>query len=53
MGHHSSCSLPGPRVITVEDAHVEQVLENDVKRRNERMILSVMWSGTQSFLVLT
>ena len=28
-------SIPGPRVITVEDADVEQVLENDVERRNE------------------
>ena len=29
------CSLPGPTVIAVEDADVEQVLENDMKRRNE------------------
>ena len=35
MGHQGPCSLPGPRVIAVEDADVEQVLENDVKRRNE------------------
>ena len=35
MGHQCPCSLPGPRVIAVEDADVEQVLENDVKRRNE------------------
>ena len=33
MGHQGPCSLPGPRA--VEDADVEQVLENDVKRRNE------------------
>ena len=33
MGHHGPCSFPGPKVITVEDADVEQVLENDVKRR--------------------
>ena len=35
MGHHGPCSVPGPRVIAVEVADVEQVLENDVKRRNE------------------
>ena len=35
MGHQGPCTLPGPRVIAVEDADVEQVLENDVKRRNE------------------
>ena len=35
MGHQGPCSLPAPRVLTVEDADVEQVLENDVKRRNE------------------
>ena len=35
MGHQGPCSLPGPWVIAVEDADVEQVLENDVKRRNE------------------
>ena len=35
MGHQGPCSLPGPREIAVEDADVEQVLENDVKRRNE------------------
>ena len=35
MGHQGPCSLPGPRVIAVEDADVEQVLENDVKRGNE------------------
>ena len=35
MGHQGPCSLPGPRVIAVEDADVEQVLENDVKRRDE------------------
>ena len=35
MGHQGPCSLPGPRVIAVEDADVEQVLENDVKHRNE------------------
>ena len=34
MGHQGPCSLPGPRVIAVEDADVEQVLENDVERRN-------------------
>ena len=33
MGHQGTCSLPGPKVIAVEDADVEQVLENDVKRR--------------------
>ena len=51
MGHHGPCSLPG-HMIAVEDADVEQVLENDVKRRNERMILLVMCSGPQAFLVL-
>ena len=35
MGHQSPCSLPGPRMIAVEDADVDQVMENDVKRRNE------------------
>ena len=35
MGHQGPCSLPGPWVIAVEDADVEQVLENDVERRNE------------------
>ena len=35
MGQHGPCSLLGPRVIAVEDADVEQFLENDVKRRNE------------------
>ena len=35
MGHLCPCSLPGPRVIAVGDADVEQVLENDVKRKNE------------------
>ena len=35
MGHQRPCSRPGPRVIAVEDEDVEQVLENDVKRRNE------------------
>ena len=35
MDHHGPCSLPCPRVIAVEDADVGQVLENDVKRRNE------------------
>ena len=35
MGHQGPCTLPGPRVRAVEDADVEQVLENDVKRRNE------------------
>ena len=35
MGHQGPCSLPGPRVIAVEDAGVEQVPENDAKRRNE------------------
>ena len=29
MGHHGPCSLPGPKVIAVEDADVQQVLEND------------------------
>ena len=28
-------ALPGARVIAVEDTDVEQVLENDVKHRNE------------------
>ena len=35
MGHQGPCSLPGTRVIAVEDADGEQVLENDVKHRNE------------------
>ena len=35
MGHQGPCSLPGPRVIAVEYADVEQVLENDLKCRNE------------------
>ena len=35
MGHQGPCSLPGPTVIAVEDADVEQVLEHDVKRKNE------------------
>ena len=35
MDHQGPCSLPDPRVIAVVDADVEQVLENDVKRRNE------------------
>ena len=35
MGHQCPCSLPGPSVIAVEDADVEEILENDVKRRNE------------------
>ena len=35
MGHHGPFSLPGHRVRSVEDADVKQVLENDVKRRNE------------------
>ena len=35
MGHQGPCSLPVPRVIAVEDADVEQVLENDEKRGNE------------------
>ena len=35
MGHQGPSSLPGPRVIAAEDADVEQVLKNDVKRRNE------------------
>ena len=35
MGHQDPCSVPGPRVIAVEDADVEQVLQNNVKRRNE------------------
>ena len=35
MGHQGPCSLPGPWLIAAEDADVEQVLENDVKRRNE------------------
>ena len=35
MGQQGPCSLLGPRVIAVEDADVEQVLENDIKRRNE------------------
>ena len=45
MGHQGPNSVPGPRVIAVEEADVKQVLENDVKRRNERMVLLVMWSG--------
>ena len=32
MGHQSACSLPGPRVIAGEEANVEQVLKNNVKR---------------------
>ena len=35
MCHQGPFSLPGPRVNTVEDADVEQVLEDDVKRGNE------------------
>ena len=35
MGQQGSCSLPGHRVIAMEEADIEQVLENDVKRRNE------------------
>ena len=35
MGQQGPCSLPGTRVIAVEDADVEEVLENDVKRRND------------------
>ena len=35
MGYQGPCSLSGPTVIAVEDADVEQVLENDVKRRKE------------------
>ena len=36
MGHQGPCSrLPGSRVIAVEDANFEQVLENGMKRRNE------------------
>ena len=35
MGHQGPCSLPGPRVIAVEDADVEQVLGNNVKHRNK------------------
>ena len=35
VDHQGPCSLACPRVIAVEDADVEQVLENDVKRRNE------------------
>ena len=35
MGHQGPCFVPGPRVIAVEDADVEQVLQNDVKCRNE------------------
>ena len=35
MCHQGLCSLPGPRVIAVEDGDVEQVLKNVVKRRNE------------------
>ena len=33
MGHQGPCSVPGRRVIAVEDADVEQVLQNE--RRNE------------------
>ena len=53
MGHQGPCSLPSPRVIAGEDVDDEQVLENDVKRRNASIILLVMWSGPQAFLVLT
>ena len=35
LGHQGPYSLPGPRMIAVEDADVEQVLETDVKRRDE------------------
>ena len=35
MGHQGTCSLPSLRVIALEDADVEQVLENDVKHRKE------------------
>ena len=35
MDHQDPCSFPGPTVIAVEDAGIEQVLENDVKRRDE------------------
>ena len=30
MGHQNPCSLSGPRVIAVEDADVEQVMESVV-----------------------
>ena len=33
MDHPSPHSLPGPRVIAVEDADVDQVLDNDMKCR--------------------
>ena len=33
MDHQSPLSLPGPRVIAVEDADVDQVLDNDMKCR--------------------
>ena len=35
MDHQNPPSLPGCRVIAVEDADVEQVLENDVQHGNE------------------
>ena len=35
MGHQGPCSVPVPRMIAVGDADVEQVMDNDVKRRNE------------------
>ena len=41
MGHQGPCSLPGPRVIAVEDTDVEQVLENDVKRRNDTYFIYI------------
>ena len=35
MDHQGPCSLPDSRVIAGKDPDVEQVLENDVERRNE------------------
>ena len=35
MDHQSPRSLPGPRVIAVEDADVDQVLDNDMKCRKK------------------
>ena len=47
MGHQGTCSLPGLRVIAVEDTDVEQVLEDDEKRRNEVVydfVCDVVWA---------
>ena len=47
------CAVPGP-VIAVEDADVEQFLENDMKRRNE-IAYDIVGDVVrpQAFLVLT